>query len=551
MPTDADDRTEPLALESRPRVWGWATPGLASAALGALLFSPALWSGRIADDFVLEQTLARTGGVGWAFSHNDLGQSAGHFYRPLWVLWNLLLSRISSSPLLAHAGNLVLYALVCAEVVVLVWRLTRRPAGAWCAGLLFAVLPSHGESVAWISGNTDLLAAVLVLGCVLLATGMGAGWRRESAVFLLACAAMLAKEIAFVLPVLLALTLWAAPQGHPAPAVTGWRSPRWRPAGAALLAAVAMAILHAVVIGGAGGYGPTFTVRRLAGSAVSFALAMFSPPQAPLIRHPVFLLIPVGLLIAGIALALRTLRGGDRSRARLGLLGVGWCVVALVPVLNQPLDLNTRNGDRLLLLASVGVVIAVSAVVDLRRLGGRCVLAALVLGCAASCVQNAFAWHAAGVESARLIADVDRLAGPSGSIAVLSFPSDLGEAHLFPDALESAVQESGRPHAHVITCAPMHPQGLHSGQTRFIALAHGVWLGRTSAENPFTVGLLSADSVSAGPGCLTGRISHAPSAGLGTTLEVYSRPRGLIAPQNLLYFDGENFRRALSGRTGR
>jgi hypothetical protein len=532
------------ATESHQGRFGWRTAGLVSALLGALVFVPALWSGRIADDFVLEQTLQRAGGIGWAFTHNDLGQQSGHFYRPLWVLWNLLLFDISHSPLLAHLGNLALFAALCAEVVGLLWLLTHSALSAWTAGLLFAVFPSHGESVAWISGNTDLLAGVLALGCVLLALGFPTGRRRDAAVCVAAAAAMLAKEIAFVLPPLLALTIWAAPRTEAATELDGWRSPRWRPVWAALLAAVLVLIVRAAVIGGVGGYGPAFTVKRLGGSAVTFALAALSLPQVPLIRHPVFLLVPAALLAAGVVLAIRLLRAGDGPRIRRLTLGVGWSVIALLPVLNQPLDLNTRNGDRLLLLASVGIVIAVGALLDVRRLSGRIVVGVLVLGCAVSCVQNAFAWHAAGVESTRLIADIDRLAAHTGSIAVLSFPTDLGEAHLFPDSLETAVQESGRPDTQVITCAPMHPLSLGNGQTRFIALRNGGWLGRTSRENPFAVGVLSASSVSAGPGCETAKVSPSPSAGLGTTLEMYAKPLVPIAPQNILYFDGRDFKRA-------
>ena len=60
------------------------------ALLGALLYAPASSSGRLADDWILLGTVRRTSSIWWPFTHNDLGQGtgAGHFYRPVWVVWN-------------------------------------------------------------------------------------------------------------------------------------------------------------------------------------------------------------------------------------------------------------------------------------------------------------------------------------------------------------------------------------------------------------------------------------------------------------------------------
>jgi hypothetical protein len=167
---------------------------LACGLLGALLFLPAVGSGRLADDFVLLHTVRQVNGILWPFSHNDLGQAAGsgHFYRPLWVLWNAAVYQVSHNPTLAHVLNLVLFAAICAEVVLLV----RRVAGfrsALIAGVLFAVFPSHGESVAWISGNTDLLVVAVGLGAVLLVLSPSRSHLRELALVLLTAAAMLSK----------------------------------------------------------------------------------------------------------------------------------------------------------------------------------------------------------------------------------------------------------------------------------------------------------------------------------------------------------------------
>src|SRR5207302_811336 len=149
-------------------------------------------------------TVRGVSSVLWPFTQNDLGQASGsgHFYRPLWVLVNAGIYQLSHTPLTAHVLNLVLFALICAEVVLLLWRFTGAQ-GALVGGLLFAVFPSHGESVAWISGNTDLLAVGLGLAAVLVALG-GSGVVPTAGAGVLAAAAMLAKEVAVIFPLLAA-----------------------------------------------------------------------------------------------------------------------------------------------------------------------------------------------------------------------------------------------------------------------------------------------------------------------------------------------------------
>ncbi len=505
---------------------GWAAP-LGCGLLGAVLFAPAVGSGRLADDFVLLRTVRRATGILWPFGHNDLGQAAGagHFYRPLWVLWNAAIYQLSHSPAAAHVLNLLLFGTVCAEVVVLIRRLADERA-ALLGGVLFAVYPSHGESVAWISGNTDLLAVALGLGAIL------AGGRLV-AVVALTVAAMLTKEIAVVLPVLTALLIWTR---------SGERD--WRPLVAMLAAVIAVLIAHVIVVSGVGGYGPSFTVKRAAGSLVSFTVAALSAPQLSLLRHPWLLAVPVALFgLVGWGVW-RVWRVDARTRA-LVLAGAAWFVVSLLPVLNEPLNLNTRNGDRLLLLPSVGI--ALGAGVLLARIRGRglAVVAGAVAALAAvSCVANAFDWRTAGVESRRLLADIDRLAPRRASLVALSVPTDYRAAHLYPDALDIALQETGRPDLSLAQCMPVHALSLRRGQVTFRRLATGSWLGRTTTSAPFDVPVLGG-SASASAGCTFARAPDSPSAGPGTALSAIvtpaPAPTGAPIP---IYFDGRNMVRA-------
>src|SRR3954454_6886442 len=179
--------------------------------VAALAFLPAVTSSFVADDFILLRTIDRYAGVGWAFTHNDLGagSGAGHFYRPLWVLWHAGIDRLSGSAWAFHAGNLLLYVVITLEV----WLLARRLLGArsaWVAAFAFAVYPRHGESVSWVSGSTDLVAAALGLPAILCALAAWRPWVRAGAAASFAAAAALSKESAFVLPLLAAVVVWAA-----------------------------------------------------------------------------------------------------------------------------------------------------------------------------------------------------------------------------------------------------------------------------------------------------------------------------------------------------
>src|SRR5437660_11864358 len=97
--------------------------GLTVIALVAFL--PTLWVGFIADDYGLFYTAHHYAGLGWAFDRNDAGEAgaAGHFYRPLWVLWNAGVFKLSHDNTIAiHAAGIALFAVIVLEV----WALARR-----------------------------------------------------------------------------------------------------------------------------------------------------------------------------------------------------------------------------------------------------------------------------------------------------------------------------------------------------------------------------------------------------------------------------------------
>jgi hypothetical protein len=509
------------------------------ALLGALLYAPAGSSGRLADDWILLRTVRRVSSVWWPFTHNDLGQGvgSGHFYRPVWVLWNAAIYDLSHSPALAHALNLVLFAIVCAEVVLLVRRLAGMRA-ALIAGATFAVFPSHAESVAWISGNTDVLAVALGLAAILLALEARPSVRRELGIAALTALAALAKEIAMVLPVLMAILLWAT-AGEPRPRGA------WRPAIVMLAAVLVVLIPRTLVIGGVGGYGgQALTPVRGAGALASFILAAASAPQLELLRHPVLFLVPLAAVMLLAAGVYARRRAKDGVTERLALAGVAWFLVALVPVLNQPLNLNTANGDRLLFLPSVGLAIAVGALIGcVRRVSVMAGWAVVGVLCAVSCVLGALQWRTAGTESRRLLSEIDHLAPRGAHVFALSVPSDYQTAHLYPDALDVAVHETGRPDVTLTGCIPVQALSLRPGQASFLPLPGGLWLGRTTPRAPFEVSVLGSSEAQPSSACLFGQAADRPPSTLGTALAalVATTP---ASHSIYMYFDGRDMRLA-------
>jgi hypothetical protein len=526
-------------MSARARRVGLALGALGCGLLGALLYAPAAASGRLADDWVLLRTVRRVSGIGWPFTHNDLGQAAGagHFYRPLWVLSNAAVYDLSHSPTFAHVVNLFVFAIVCAEVVLLVGRIAGLGAGV-IAGVTVAVFPSHGESVAWISGNTDLLAVALGLAAILVALLAAPSRRRDVGIAVLTALAALTKEIATVLPVLMAILLWAAATGE---------RPRgyWRPALVMLATVLVVLIPRTVVVGGIGGYGgQPLTPVRVGGAFASFILGGLSAPQLLVLAHPVLLLVPAA---AVILLALGAYVGW-RARAevtgRLAVAGIAWFLVSLVPVLNQPLNLNTRNGDRLLLLPSVGLAVAAGALVARARhrtvVSAWIVVAAL---CAVSCVLNALDWRTAGRESRRILAEIHRVAPAGATVVALSFPTDYRAAHLYPDGLEVAIQETGNPHLSLTGCMPAQPLSIRPRQVSFTLLPAGLWFGQATTHTPFEVPVLGSAVPPSSATCLSGKAPGQPAATVGTALTAFVAPSPVstgAGARVVIYFDGRD-----------
>lgn len=138
-----------------------------------------------------------------------------NYYRPLFLVWLLVnLKLFALHAVWWHVTSILLHAAVVVQVYLLALRLLREDTLAAAAAWLFAAHPAHVESTIWLSGVTEPLVAVFFLGGLLTYLR----WRESGkAATLAACGALtllalLCKETALALPVLIAAYEWLFPR---------------------------------------------------------------------------------------------------------------------------------------------------------------------------------------------------------------------------------------------------------------------------------------------------------------------------------------------------
>lgn len=397
-----------LALLGR----GWRGDLLVLAAAAAV-YAGTLGHALVWDDVLLREYVAETvrdaglRGLLLAEFALRVGESTG-YYRPL-VLLSLWLdfSAGSLAPLLGHLTNAALHAL-CSVLVLRLLRQFLPPGGGALAGaLLFAVHPVHVESVAFVSGRTDLLAAVFVLLAVLhwrarrgaptpLALGASAG------LFVLA---LLSKEVAAAMPA--AALAWGLLPGAEEDRGLRDRARRLLPWAAAWgLALCLVAVLRFAVLGrwfgaapgmalGAAGGVPLDPLERTAGVVLlSLRLLAVPWPLNPAYTGPAVL--PSWENALGAAAVAGACAVVWRRPCWAGARGAAWIAAFLLPVSGLFPVAGAPAAERFLYLPSVGFALAAGAVVvrfrvaspQVRRAAAGLGLTVLTLFAAGTVVQS-------------------------------------------------------------------------------------------------------------------------------------------------------------------
>jgi hypothetical protein len=361
------------ALERRSalRWWGWLIPVIA----GAALYYPSLRGELVWDDGIVakDQMVAFRSLHDVFFPPKGIPQWGTSYYRPM-----VTLSYLADQALFGRGatrgphGAVILFHLIA---TFFVWVLARqvlrgRPWAEWgamAAGVLFAVHPIHTESVCWITGRSDTVAAMFLLPAVVTALHYrerGATWALLASPVLYLCA-ILSKEVALAALLVVPLLLWLVPRT--ASSRGGLRL--WLPLGGLYLAASAIY----AVLRSAGASVHTGNLNLAWGvllqrvcAAVTYYLTklVVPPPQSAYPTHlPGMTAIIIALSAAAVLLA-----GGVWlyfRGARLLLISLGWIFLTLAPSMLIAVRQisETPVAERYLYLPSVGLCLLVGGLV--------------------------------------------------------------------------------------------------------------------------------------------------------------------------------------------
>ena len=189
----------------------------------------------LTDDYFNVQNALRAGWSWWGLTHgftidasqlNDgwqlpiLSDTKVRYFRPLFLasllvnhaLWGLRPWGYHLTNILLHLGVVALFYGVLCEL------LDGQRAKAWFGALLYGVLPAHAMAVGWLSGRTELLPALAMMGSLWAYLRFAKTGNRvlQVASVAIAAAGLLAKENVVVFPlILLAAWLWAVPKPRP------------------------------------------------------------------------------------------------------------------------------------------------------------------------------------------------------------------------------------------------------------------------------------------------------------------------------------------------
>jgi protein O-mannosyl-transferase len=173
----------------------------------------------------------------------------GNYYRPLFLLsLRIGYALFGLRPLGWHLLAIGMHLVASWLTYLLVKRLTGQFTTAWLTALIFGVHPIHHEVIAWVSGTTESLCAILFLLSFLAflrsREGSKALWMSASCA--LYALALLSKETAIILPVLLFAYGWIADRPVAAQPDQGFTL-RFRRAFAPTIFYLPVALLYLVV----------------------------------------------------------------------------------------------------------------------------------------------------------------------------------------------------------------------------------------------------------------------------------------------------------------
>lgn len=382
---------------------------LAVALFAWLLYVPSLGNAFVSDDVILigspEIRTLDTATVRRLFTTNfwDVSDATSGMYRPLTTLsFYTDYQLYGNKPAGFHQTNIILNAGVCAMVFLVLLEMFSQPILALVAALWFAAFPMHVESVAWISGRTDVVATFFAL----VSLWFYVRWRKRggsaTAIVSLLCyaLALLGKEVAVVVPgVLLAYELLFRSGDE-----RRKRGPdRWLvPLGVCVLMGAYFAVRRSL-LGSSLGALPRFTHGFSQAAALTFSVIAhytyklvypfrlnptsdFPPPTHFFNVHTLVGIAVVALVVASVI---------RWRQNRVFVFGVAVIACGLAPVIHI-VPANVVLSERFLYFPSFGyaalVALAMTYFLERRRAAAAAVFAAVLIACSAATVMGTLDW---------------------------------------------------------------------------------------------------------------------------------------------------------------
>ncbi|HET6349609.1 MAG TPA: tetratricopeptide repeat protein [Candidatus Krumholzibacteria bacterium] len=396
-------KTRPAVRASRP----WS-PGrtslvaLAVALFAWLLYVPSLHNAFVWDDIILignpEIRTLNASVTKRLFTTNfwDVSDATSGMYRPLTTLsYYVDYQLYGDNPVGFHQTNMILNAATCAAVFLVLLEMFAQPLLALIAAAWFAAFPMHVESVAWVSGRTDIVATLFALLALWFYVRSRRYGRVGAGLAALLCyaLALLGKEVAVVLPGIAATYELIAPVDAGPPA----RAPRrWAVfLGMCVLTVVYLVVRHSL-LGSSLGALPRFTHGLSQAVALTFAIVA---------HHTYKLIYPFRLnptsdfpppvhffnldTMVGIAVVILAVASVIRWRQhRAFVFGLAVIAFGLAPVLHI-VPANAVMAEHFLYLPSFGYALLVSlAVMYLAERRRTVALTAFGIALLACCVRT-------------------------------------------------------------------------------------------------------------------------------------------------------------------
>jgi tetratricopeptide (TPR) repeat protein len=303
----------------------------------------------------------------WAFG--SLGYAA-NWHPVTWVSHLVDVELFGLRPGAHHLVSLAIHLVNIVLLLLLLWRLTGSRWMAVAVAAFFALHPQNVQSVAWLAERKNVLSTMLMLAAFLAWLGhleRPAGRRVTlwSTALLLFGLSLMAKPMPVTLPVLLLLADWWPLGRHRGGVGPGRLLAEKVPffiLSAASAAVTLVAQGRGEAIMGVGDYPVGWRIATAVVGAATYLRRLVWPDDLA-VFHPMPHGWPAQTVLAAALLlgALALLAWRSRRRFPAGLAGLGWYLVALLPVIGLVQVGEQSTADRYAYLPTIGIFVAVAA----------------------------------------------------------------------------------------------------------------------------------------------------------------------------------------------